>query len=310
MALFAAAVGNPPYNARQCDTNNFMPSIYHLVISSALRHAKTGAFIFPARGFYGGGSADVSAWARGELEEGRFTLVSLYRDSSPIFGFQISGGVCVCRWSDDAIQPSGFADFVPRELRGALSYRGEAFSDHFLLCLSFAGKRRVAIESNAFDKLPDIFRDTSSAGASGEIKVLGRQGGKRVWKWADAGLFDKSGLEERQSWRVAIGQASSYKKGARLSHPQLLAPGECVTNTFREAGPFATREEAENCLKYLATPFLLDRLGILKVTQSASPHAWRFVPWPDFSPSSDIDWLQGVEEINGELEKKYPPASA
>lgn len=47
-------------------------------------------------------------------------------------------------------------------------------------------------------------------------------------------------------------------------------------------------------------------LGTMKVTQhNQSKEVWKNVPIQDFTPSSDIDWSQTIENIDRQLYKKY-----
>ena len=46
-------------------------------------------------------------------------------------------------------------------------------------------------------------------------------------------------------------------------------------------------------------------LGVLKTTQHLTPNVWKYVPLQDFTPASDIDWLQSVANIDKQLYKKY-----
>jgi DNA or RNA helicase of superfamily II len=46
-------------------------------------------------------------------------------------------------------------------------------------------------------------------------------------------------------------------------------------------------------------------LGILKITQHNPKATWNFVPNQDFTPYSDIDWSQSIENIDKQLYKKY-----
>ena len=46
-------------------------------------------------------------------------------------------------------------------------------------------------------------------------------------------------------------------------------------------------------------------LGILKITQHNTAEKWLYVPLQDFTPNSDIDWSQSIENIDQQLYKKY-----
>ena len=46
-------------------------------------------------------------------------------------------------------------------------------------------------------------------------------------------------------------------------------------------------------------------LGVLKITQDNNLGTWKYVPWQDFTSSSDIDWSQSIADIDKQLYKKY-----
>ena len=47
-------------------------------------------------------------------------------------------------------------------------------------------------------------------------------------------------------------------------------------------------------------------LGIAKKTQNnQAKSVWKFIPLENFTPDSDIDWSQSIENIDQQLYKKY-----
>ncbi len=77
------------------------------------------------------------------------------------------------------------------------------------------------------------------------------------------------------------------------------------TDTFLSVGRFATREEAEACLKYVKTRFARTMLGTLKATQHNPRDTWANVPMQRFAAGGDIDWTRTVAEIDSQLFSKY-----
>ena len=90
-----------------------------------------------------------------------------------------------------------------------------------------------------------------------------------------------------------------------LGKSLVAEPGVGHTQTFITAGAFSTREEAENCNKYIQTKFCRALLSTLKVTQHNPPKTWVNVPLQDFTPSSDIDWSRPIWEVDEQLYRKY-----
>ena len=77
------------------------------------------------------------------------------------------------------------------------------------------------------------------------------------------------------------------------------------TDSLIPVGCFDTKEEAENCRKYMATRFLRFMVGILKVSQNIYRNVYKFVPLQDFTSNSGIDWKQTIADIDNQLFKKY-----
>ena len=58
-------------------------------------------------------------------------------------------------------------------------------------------------------------------------------------------------------------------------------------------------------MKYIKSKFVRVLLGVLKITQDNNLGTWKYVPWQDFTSSSDIDWSQSIADIDKQLYKKY-----
>jgi hypothetical protein len=108
------------------------------------------------------------------------------------------------------------------------------------------------------------------------------------------------------SYKVLVPKANgSGALGETLSTPIIGVPMMICTQTFIAIGRFSNPVETENLLKYVKTKFARVMLGILKTTQDNPRGTWKFVPWQDFTSTSDIDWSQAVAEIDRQLFKKY-----
>ena len=109
-----------------------------------------------------------------------------------------------------------------------------------------------------------------------------------------------------KKWKVFVPKSNgSGALGETLSTPLIGQPLIGHTRTFLSIGSFDTEQEAEACLKYVKSKFARAMLGILKVTQHNPKDTWKYVPWQDFTPSSDIDWSQSISDIDHQLYKKY-----
>ena len=107
-------------------------------------------------------------------------------------------------------------------------------------------------------------------------------------------------------WKIFVPKAYGCGSvGEVPSTPVLGTPVQACTETFLELGPWNTKEESENALKYLKTKFFRCLVGIYKQTQDASNKIYKGVPMQDFTSDSDIDWTRSVDEINHQLYEKY-----
>lgn len=94
-------------------------------------------------------------------------------------------------------------------------------------------------------------------------------------------------------------------KTAVLGQTLIGEPCTGCTQTYITVGGFDTRQQAENCNKYIQTKFARALLSILKCTQHNAPHVWAKVPVQDFTPDSDIDWSRPIWEVDAQLYRKY-----
>ena len=133
---------------------------------------------------------------------------------------------------------------------------------------------------------------------------------KRIRKYVQRDYIDDTS-ETLDRWKVLVPESNgaSGKLGdepARIiSKPVIAEPGVGYTQTYIAVGKFATRFEAEACLKYVLTKFARTMLGILKVTQHNPGSKWVYVPLQDFTSSSDINWSKSIAEIDDQLFDKY-----
>ena len=93
--------------------------------------------------------------------------------------------------------------------------------------------------------------------------------------------------------------------GIKPSKLILGIPKELCTETFLEIGPFNTKLEAENAIKYIKTKFFRSLVDIVKNTHHAARSVYRYVPLLDFTNNSDIDWTKNVKDIDTQLFNKF-----
>ncbi len=329
---FDFIIGNPPY---QEETNgegrNFAPPIYHHFLEGAYSLSDRVEMIHPARFLFNAGSTP-KAWNQKMLEDTHLRVVAYEADGSRFFpGTDIKGGVAItyrdARRSFGAIgvfTPFAELNATKAKVCGRKEFKSlkEIVCSRTLYRLTDTMHREhpEALElqskghpydmsSNIFDVLPHIFFESRPSDGKEYIRIYGRMGAERVFRWVRRDYVNEPANLHR--WKVFVPSANgSGALGEVLTTPIIGEPiiGEPIigsTETFISIGCFETQAEAEACLKYVKTKFARAMLGILKITQNGAPETWRMVPLQDFTCGSDIDWGVSVAEVDRQLYKKY-----
>lgn len=103
----------------------------------------------------------------------------------------------------------------------------------------------------------------------------------------------------------AAGLLTDNKEVSILGKPYIGKPKSACTDSLIPIGNFNTKFEAEALASYIKTKFLRYLVGILKTSQNILQNVYQFVPIQNFTPESDIDWTESIEEIDKKLYKKY-----
>lgn len=245
------------------------------------------------------------------------------------------GGVCISL-RDEKKDFAPIEDFIPFEELSAIKQKvwkvskqsitdfafstdSYKFSDKMhlenpsVIALLSKGHKRT-LTTNIFDKLDSIiFFDNLPLGAEQKdyIKIMGidkpkqkHEEPRRIGRYIRKDYIQNH--PNLKKWKVLVPEANGAGAlGETLSTPLIGKPLIGHTQSFISIGSFDTGQEAEACLKYVKSKFARAMLGILKVTQHNPIKTWQYVPWQDFTPSSDIDWDQTIPDIDRQLYKKY-----
>ena len=327
MMKFDVVIGNPPYQEEAQGTSTKDMPIYHKFIDSAIEVGEKACLITPARFLFNAGGTPKK-WNREILKNAHVKVPYYEQNSAKVFpNTDIKGGIAITIFDKhkDYGAIETFTSFeelnsimkkvnVASELslaeivtnRGAYRYSDLIYKD-YPDAMKRVSDRRLA--SNAFIKLRELFYNHIPNDGNEYIKILGRFDNERVYKW-----FRKDYINNPinlEKYKIIIPKANgSGAIGEVLSTPLIGEPliGEPLigyTETFIAIGAFITEFEAKACLKYIKGKFSRAMLGILKITQDNTKETWRKVPIQDFTPSSDVDWSQSIENIDQQLYKKY-----
>ena len=321
---FDFVIGNPPYQDETIGDNaTYAPPVYHLFINSAYEVGEKVELITPARFLFNAGSTP-KAWNKQMLEDEHLKILHYEQKSDKIFSnTDIKGGVCIS-YHDKTKNFGAIQTFTPYELLRTSSDRVSKISSQSLSEIIYT-QNRFSLEelyrdypnlknsigsdgkdkrfrNNIFDKIPLFLSELNS---NDDIAVIGVINNKRVWRYIAQKYVDTV-HENLFKYKVIVPRANG--RGALsdvLSSPVVISPNQGYTQTFIGIGAFDTKNEAENCLKYIKTKFARAMLNVLKVDQHNEKDTWKKVPLQDFTAQSDIDWTKSVADIDRQLYQKY-----
>lgn len=337
--LFDFSIGNPPYNddfEKSGDNGNFGKPVYNTFMDASYSVADRVELIHPARFLFDAGSTP-KAWNRKMLDDPHFKVLKYAEDATTVFpNTDIKGGVAVT-YHDDTKNFGPIEVFTKfDELNSILhkvthepSFKGmdgivvtrtayrlteKMHQDH-----PEARYREDAdghksgllskghdydMSTNIFSRLSSIFFTTKPEDGHEYIRICGRDGNDRVYRWVRKDYVNTP--KPLYAYSIILPKANNTGRfGEPLSGPIITEPGTGSTETFLSVGSFATREEAENCLKYISTKFARAMLDILKTTQDLTPEKWKYVPIQQFTGQSDIQWDAPIFKLDQQLYQKY-----
>lgn len=344
MKKFFAALGNPPYQRPQesqdieTSKKNFAPPIYDAFMDAAFEVADCVELIHPARFLFNAGSTQKS-WNEKMLSDPHFKVMSYEPDSAKVFpnlSTPIKGGIAIT-YRDESkdygaievfaefpeantvthkvISSTGF-ESLSNIVYSRTSYRlNESMhkdfpqarykEDDFGNNVGLLSKGHdYDMASNIFDRLPMVFFDTPPADGHDYVRIIGRDGNKRIYKFIKRLYIND--VANMEYYKVLVPQANGNGRfGEAISEPIIEGPHTGSTETFISFGAYQTKDEALATAKYLKTKFARMLLSMLKVTQNGNKPVWRLIPLQNFTPSSDIDWSKTIPEIDQQLYKKY-----
>ena len=321
---FDFVIGNPPYQETLENTSD--KPVYNEFMNAAYETADAVELITPARFLFNAGKTS-KAWNQKMLSD-EYLKVLLYEpDSSKIFSnTDIKGGVAVT-YRDTNKKVGAIGDFTPYQELNSILHKVKNRKDFLTICniiitsfayhftekmhLDYAEAAGLLsrghandLKSNAFDRLPMIFKDRKPEDGYDYIQILGRQNNERTYKYIRRDYVNQ--VENLDKYKLFIPKANGTGAfGETLTLPEVCNPGIGSTESFVGIGLFDSMDESENALKYIKTKFARAMLGVIKITQDLTPTKWKYVPLQDFKSSSDIDWSQSIANIDKQLYKKY-----
>lgn len=321
---FDVVIGNPPYQQEGKGDNARDEPIYNDFMELSYKLANLVTLITPGRFLFNAGQTPKS-WNKKMLNDEHLKIILYEQNSDKIFPrTDIKGGVAITL-RDSHQQFGKIGDFTPySELNSILKKVWRNDKESFSTLVSSRGTFRFSnkffedwpqakkklgkgsgnmIVSNAFDKLPEVFREQGSID-DGDLKLLGRLNGHRLFRYIKRQYVLNNGYIDK--YKIMMPEANGTGAiGEILSTPLVGEPLIGATDTFISIGPFDKKNIAENVLKYIKSKFARTMLGVKKITQHNPRTTWAKVPMQNFTPESDIDWSKSIFEIDQQLYRKY-----
>lgn len=326
---FYAVIGNPPYQADK-DDNDRKPPIYDVFMDAAYKVGERVELVTPGRFLFDAGQTPKK-WNEKMLNDEHLKVLSYESDASKVFpNTDIKGGVVVTLRDSTSICGAIETFTIYRELNEILKKVNRAVGNTPRLDSIFASQRcykfsdlfyevnannenvvsqlgpggRIKIVSKVLETIPEAFTKMPTMTGDSECRFYGRIDGKRGYRYIQKRYIRENAYLD--GFKLLIPEANnSGKYGETLAEPIISVPGDGSTDTFLNAGPFKTEEEARNLARYYKTKFFRALLGVKKATQHSPSQVWRTIPLQDFTPNSDIDWSQPVADIDRQLYAKY-----
>lgn len=316
---FDYVISNPPYQIEGGGGGSNALNIYPDFMLSGKRLAKHSTMIHPARAFFGAGrfNADIVK----EINNDRsFVCHEYLENAEEVFSkTDITGGLMISAYSKGTKNEPMIERLVPKELLAVknkvtnlgsfadISNSMGSYNDNKLSDKAYeeykeymdSMKHTHTFVSNVLVNVSPIFKE-QDPGSDDYISVFGVIKNKRTKRWIHK-KFVNEDKEYMKKWKVFVPGSNGAVQRGGIGTPAIGAPGEIATQTFIPFGMFETRQDAENCEKYLKTKFARSLLSILKVTPSNGRKTWANVPNQDFTNNSNIDWSKSIEEIDEQL---------
>ena len=307
---FDVIVGNPPYQMDDEGGHRPVP-IYHKFVEQAIAlNPAYIAMITPSRWMAGG--LGLSEYRSKMLADKRIRVLVDYPVAAELFpGVEVKGGVSYFLWDRDnrgscrmttirgheRYGPNdrvlGEFDILVRDSRAlpilerVMKKKEDSFSSLVASVRPFGDQLR----SN-FKQFETLKRSKT------QYKLYMNEGLRRRAYWVDRS-FVKNNLEMVSAWKVLLPKAGSdggqKLPDVVLGKPLLAEPGSVCTETYLAIGPFASKDEAESAMQYLATRFARFLISLRKPGQDNIPSTFLWVPQQTW----DRTWT------DAELYKKY-----
>lgn len=324
---FGAIVGNPPYQESDGGAQASARPIYHkfVEITNQLSTNLT-TLIIPTRWYAGGKGLDQ--FREHMLANTHISQLHDFINPETVFpGTNNRGGVCyflidksICNQTERQTRiithTKGKNDIISIRPLNSISL-GIFIRDS--IGVEIAEK---LIRNKAFSPLSNEISSRKPFGYDGKI-IKSNQFHKEPSKMQEPilcygkaqlkGYVERSSIQNHPEWidcyKVFIPRANNIGTELNDDNQNVFVglPKEVCSETYILAGTqmSLTKETATFLAKYMKTKFARFLHRLIKVSQDASKQTYRFVPVPDLSKDSPINWNLSLNEIDEQLFNFY-----
>ncbi len=313
---FDVIIGNPPYHLNTAGHGAQATPIYDKFVEQAKKlNPRYLTMIIPSRWFTGG--MGLNKFRSAMLNDDRIVELHDYLDANDVFpGVEIKGGVCYFLWDNTSEKKNGLCKVVTHEKNKIISEAVRPLKiDKEDIFIRY--NEAIPILKKVLDKTERSFSEIISSqrpfGLPTNFKeILDKpfNGSVKVYAHKKVGYTNEKNVTVNKEWinsyklfvPKAIGSGNFQDD---VIKPILGEKGSVSTETYILIGPFKSKKEAENAMRYIKSKFFHFLVGLRKNTQDALRKVYEFVPMQDFTDKSDIDWSKSPQEIDQQLYKKY-----
>lgn len=322
---FNAIVGNPPYHEYDGGAGSSSRPIYNFFTEASMElNPNYISLIMPSRWMTSGKGLDD--FRNKLINDTRFMVLHDYFDATECFSnVEIKAGVCYFLWNRNYSEKCNiYTHFENNKVEKTLRFLKDSDNDDIFIRdlnqISVKNKIKKFDFINLVSSMKpyglrgDVFKDTKKYNlpkfdiekSDNLYSIIGlNEKKRRIVMYANENYpFPKKYMIDKYKLFVP----RNYGKGSLgevASNVIIASPYMACTETFIQIGPFDTKYEAANCLKYMKTKFFRYLVGIQKHDQGASKSIYKYVPNQDYTEKSDINWNDTISKIDEQLFKKY-----
>lgn len=290
---FDVIIGNPPYQLNDGGGmgTSAIPLYHRFVIQAKRLNPRYLSMIIPSRWFVGGKGLDE--FREEMLHDRRLRKLIDYPISEDCFtGVKIEGGVCYFLWDRDNYGTCDITTYLTNNEK--TSSNRELLEEGMSTFIRFSQgvnvyKKVKKINERKFSDIVSVRRPFGFSSTFNSFD-LSNNGGIKIYANKKIGYLEKDliipqnySAVEKYKIFISFAYGMGTFPSQIINKPIIAMPNSCCTETYIMVGPFETKEETENCEKYMKTKFFRFMVSLIKSTQNGTRQVYSTVPIQDFS---------------------------